>query len=366
MKAIRVPLIFLCLTFSLKSFAILEFNDGVFPEFATSARALAMGNAFISKVDDSSAAFYNPAGLGTIRKTHFHLSNFHIETNKDAMNIATGGKLSDAVSNFSDSFSLDGTRKLLLENTGKLYYSRFHFLPNFTTRYFTAGYLVSRQTRATIGTNAGALFEYSKRTDHGPYVGLNLSLFGGIIKFGATGLLLKRSEVKDEADPNLTVDLQDGDYQKGTAFIVTAGTKLTLPWTYLPTFSAVLRNAGDQTFTGRAAGAPDKVPNAIDVGFSITPQIGRIVRVHFEANYRDIGSETSASATRKIGLGMEIDIARKLFFRFGYGDGFGSGGIGIRTQKVEFDFTSYAVDTTSSEYRGKEDRRFALSISTGF
>jgi hypothetical protein len=40
--------------FSFSSFAI-EFEDGVFPELATSSRALAMGNAFIAKTDDSSS-----------------------------------------------------------------------------------------------------------------------------------------------------------------------------------------------------------------------------------------------------------------------------------------------------------------------
>ena len=32
---------------------------------------------------------------------------------------------------------------------------------------------------------------------------------------------------------------------------------------------------------------------------------------------------------------------------------------------LEFDLTTYAVDTTTSEFRGEEDRRFALSLSFG-
>ena len=47
--------------------AALDFEDHSFPELVTSARALAMGNAYICKVDDSWSAFYNPAGLGTVR-----------------------------------------------------------------------------------------------------------------------------------------------------------------------------------------------------------------------------------------------------------------------------------------------------------
>ena len=63
---------------------------------------------------------------------------------------------------------------------------------------------------------------------------------------------------------------------------------------------------------------------------------------------------------------MELDFARAFFMRLGYGDGFGSAGLGIKTQHLEFDLTTYAVDTTSSEFRGKEDRRFSMSLSYGF
>ena len=87
------------LTYSGNSWSI-GFSDAVFPELATSGRALGMGNAFIARVDDSSAVFYNPAGLGTIRYGHFHLSNFHLETNRGWMNIGTGGGIADASSNF--------------------------------------------------------------------------------------------------------------------------------------------------------------------------------------------------------------------------------------------------------------------------
>jgi hypothetical protein len=52
-------LIFLILVVaSLPVFAKLDFEDAAFPEFVTSARALAMGNAYINKVDDSWSSFY--------------------------------------------------------------------------------------------------------------------------------------------------------------------------------------------------------------------------------------------------------------------------------------------------------------------
>ena len=50
-------------TFSFQLFGAVDFNDGINPEVAPSGRALAMGNAFTSAVDDAMASFYNPGGI---------------------------------------------------------------------------------------------------------------------------------------------------------------------------------------------------------------------------------------------------------------------------------------------------------------
>lgn len=353
--------------FSQAAFAI-DFEDAVFPELATSGRALAMGNAFISKVDDASAAFYNPAGLGTVRYPHLHLSNFHLEVNKGLLSAGTGGAIGDALKNSTKMFSLDGTREVLKDNIGTISHSRFHMLPNFTSRYFSFGYLLAKRSRATVVDLTSTGFEYADRLDHGPYAALNISLFGGVFKAGISTIFLNRKEVIGTADPAATLTIGDNSYKKGNAFIGTAGTKLTLPIVFLPTFSATLHNAFKQDFkNGRGAGVPDSIKQTIDVGFSVTPQIGNNSRIHLEINYKDLSSEfDNVSASRKFLAGMEIDISRVFFIRAGYGDGFGSFGLGVKSKKLEFDLTTYAVDTSSAKFRGKEDRRFALSLSSGF
>lgn len=350
-----------------KLHGMIRFEDGVFPEFVVSGRALAMGNAYISKVDDASSSFYNPAGLGTVRNTHLHLSNFYLETNKGWLDASTSGSLLDAFSSFPQAISLEGTRKVLLEQRGKLSHSRFQVMPNFTTRYLSAGYMLSKQTRAYLGHDATDLFEYSDRLDHGPYGSLNLSIMGGVFKVGATGVFLNRKETYGEADANTKLDLQADDYYKGSALIIIVGGKLTLPIFFLPTFSATLRNATNQVFTGGSGlGTPDDIKKTYDVGFSLTPQIGKTTRVHLEVNYKDVSGENEGvSQTRRIVFGSEFDFARIMFVRFGYGDGFGSAGIGIKSQRLEFDLTTYAVDTTGSDFRGQEDRRFLMSFSYG-
>jgi hypothetical protein len=355
-------ILFLFISLNLKA---IEFLDAAYPELATSARALAMGNAFIAKADDSMAAFYNPAGLGTVRGTRMHISNFAIETNRDWFTIGTKGKLIDAFSNFIEAFGLDGQRKLLLNNKGKIATSRIQFAPNFTARYITMGFFLSQRVRATIGQETGAQFEYAKRLDYGPYTAINLSLFGGVLKLGVTGMFLKRSEAIGTANPNTTLTLTDSNYNKGSSLMTIGGIKLTLPWSMLPTFAVTYHNALGADF-GTEASSPTKIPSQIDAGFSMTPQIGNTTRLHLELNYRDVASAQSGiDMKRKLLFGMEFDFFRRIYFRLGYGDGFGSGGFGFRTQRLIFDFSTYAVDITSNEFRGVEDRRFIFSISAG-
>ncbi len=342
----------------------IDFLDAAYPELATSARGLAMGNAFIAEVEDAMSAFYNPAGLGTVRKARMHLSNFSVETNRDWLAIGTKGSVSDAFSNFFKGFGLDGQRQLLLDNRGKIATNRIQFVPNFTARYISMGFFLSQKTRATIGKEDGAQFEYAKRLDYGPYTALNLSLFGGILKFGLTGMFLKRSEAIGTADPTVTFELKDSDYKKGSMLMTIAGFKLTLPWSFLPTFALTYHNAFHKNFgTGNV---PDMIPQQLDVGFGMTPQIGKFTRMHLEINYRDANNvRPDVSSARKILAGIEFDFFRKLYLRLGYGDGFGSGGFGIRTKRLIFDFSTYAVDTTANEFRGAEDRRFIFTISAG-
>ncbi|MCY4523225.1 MAG: hypothetical protein OXB84_00660 [Halobacteriovoraceae bacterium] len=349
-----------------KTFAM-DFEDAVFPELAVSSRALAMGNTYLAKSDDNYAAFYNPAGLGTVRKTQFHLG-FHLETNRNWINNTTSADYGNFFKRATDSFNLEGTRKLLLERRNRLTFGRLHILPSFTTRYFTTGYLYAKRNKSIIENGPAALFEFAKRTDHGPYGAANLSLHGGIVKLGVMGILLNRKDIQGELPNDVPVALTGRQQRKGSALIMNYGGKITIPITFLPTVAVQYHNAHNKKFKASDGYfAPETIRRTFDAGISITPQIGRYNRVHIEANLRDIGKKyKNVSSTRKIGFGMEFDFLRTFFLRLGYGDGFGTFGIGLKTQSTNFDLTTYAVDTSASGLRGQEDRRLSLSFSYGF
>lgn len=352
---------------SKSSWAALDFEDHAFPEFVTSARALAMGNAYICKVDDSWSAFYNPAGLGTVREPQFHLANLHIEASKGLLDMAGDGPASNIPSNYIKSFDPEELRSKLAEHESKLVHSRLNLFPNFTLRGMTLGYLFSQRNRAIINDDVENKFEIAERRDHGPVFALNASLFGGVLKLGASAVYLIRRDLYDSFGPTDQVVIDDSDYKNGKSLQITGGARLTLPYKFLPTFAAVLRNATNSEFTPSDSGsAPDRIKQSIDLGVSITPQIGKITRLHLEGNLKDANNSYDTDIKRRMAAGMELDFNRRLFFRLGYGDGWGSGGIGVRNRIFIFDLTTYAIDRSLDGFRKQEDRRWVLNISSGF
>jgi hypothetical protein len=344
----------------------LGFEDAVFPELAFSGRALALGSAYIAKVDDSSAAFYNPAGLGTVRKLKFHLSNIHAEVNMGWVKVATGGKITDALKNLPLIQSLNTFAILVKNNPGTLTNTRYQFVPNITGRFFSIGYLFSRKTRMRLKTSATKI-EYADRFDYGPYGSLNLSLFGGIIKVGMTMILLNRHEAQGSKDKD-TFSISESDYNIGSGLFSIGGAKLTLPIAWLPTLAVSLHNAFNKNFSSRQ-GTLAKIKNTIDVGVSLTPKIGGKTRLHMEMNYKDITDQFSlVKPIRKLLIGFEFDFSRSFFLRFGYGDSYGTAGLGFKSKTIDFDLSTYSVnpEPNSNAIRGEEDRRISLSLSSGF
>ena len=367
----RTLLVILAAIFSSGVSARIYFNDGVFPELAVSARALAMGNAYLSKTDDTAAVWYNPAGLGTVRHPRFHLSNLHLEINKGwADALGHGINLKNPLGLFKP----DHVRQLLLKNKGSLYHGRVQMVPHMTLRYFSLGVLYVSRVRGHIGKEDNAPFEFADRRDWGPYLAFNLSFFGGIAKIGLTTIYLNRSEYYSERPADQTFSGRGYDARRGNIILGTAGFRLTLPWEALPTFSLKVNNVLEEEF--KLAGKPRfplAIPRSMDFGFSLTPQISRTTRLHLEFNYRDLTKEFPSNIERRRGVtqsrrpafGMELDFARRMFFRMGYADGFGSLGIGLSQRGVEYHLSTYATETTLSRFHGKQDRRFVLSFSKG-
>jgi hypothetical protein len=360
-------LLFAILFSAQPSYARLYFEDATSPELITSARALAMGNSYSSLVDDSMAAFYNPAGLGTVRGLSFHLTNIHFEMNNGFLDATSGtGNFFDAIGKYDDAFTAGGVRDLLVDNPG-MTHARFNLFPNLTYRWFTIGYLYSQQQRARLESTT-ADFEIAERQDSGPVAAVAFSLFGGVVKFGASAVYLTRKEIYKDTPATLPVTIDKEDYSRGTMTHLTASTRITFPVRYLPTISLVSRNSSDAKWGNEdLAGAPEDIPQTTDVSVSITPILSKGSRIHFEIGRKDLGDKyENVPSQRKLQGGVEWNYRRSIFVRAGFGDGWGSGGFGIRTKNVVFDLSTYAVEASEDGYRKDEDRRFAINLASGF
>ncbi|MBA2404495.1 MAG: hypothetical protein H0V66_06980, partial [Bdellovibrionales bacterium] len=275
--------------------------------------------------------------------------------------------------NYMDSFDPDEMRTMLADEKGSLAHSRFNIFPNLTVRGLTLGYLFSQRNRSIINdvdpdpNNAENTFEIAERRDHGPVMSLSGSLFGGVLKLGASAVYLIRRDLYKSFEPTEQTVIGDDDYQSGKSLQLTAGARVTFPVALLPTFAAVLRNATSNDWDGVSSnGGPDEIEQTVDIGFSITPQVGKRSRLHMEVNLKDLNNAYDTDVKRRIAAGMEMDFNRRLFLRLGYGDGWGSGGLGVRTKSFILDLTTYAVDRSLEGFREEEDRRWVLSISSGF
>jgi hypothetical protein len=285
------------------------------------------------------------------------------------MDVVGDGPAYEIPGNYIDSFDADKMRESLADNQGELAHSRINLFPNITVRGMTLGYMFSQRNRAIINDDTANMFEINERRDQGPVFALNLPLFGGVFKVGASAVYLIRRELEEDYGPTDTINIQDSDYKKGNSLQVTVGGRLTLPVALIPTFSAVVRNTGNAKFAGADETGPDKMERirpTTDVGFSITPQIGKMSRLHLEVNLKDVNDSYNTDFKRRTAFGTEIDFNRRLFIRGGYGDGWGSGGIGVRGRTFALDLTTYAVDRSLEGFREEEDRRWVFSFSSGF
>jgi len=352
----------------------LDFNPVAYPQLATSGRALGLGNAYISKVDDSASSFYNAAGLGTVRPTNFHLTDIHFESSQDYLTMPKGGP-SEFWNGVLGNVTIEGTRVNLLENIGDVSYSRFNILPNFTTRYFSFGYLISQQSRMTILSETSP-YEWIFRLDHGPYAAVNMSFWGGVIKIGAMGIWLNRKELNGCGPKNETIFIEEDDYATGSGFFADLGVRITLPTDWIPAFSLALHNFTSSSFGNIQESRPTVYnPNpkplqnyqtTLDLGVSITPRVGKLSRLHLEADWNDLLQEfDGVDYRRRLLIGAEYDWFRKYFIRLGYVEGYVSGGLGFKSKHFNFSLSTFGAELDPIQWHVKQERRYLIAFDFG-
>jgi len=356
-------LTFLCAVLSSNAWA-----DAVNNEWFSTTRALSMGNVGIASSEDSTTAmFYNPAALTRTKRVNFELLNPQVD-----VGTYSHGNLQD----LTKRIDLGAMRPVLEKFPGKPTYTGASLYPNITAQNFNFGVLMRGEGGAYFsGTN----LHYKSRYLVIPTLGMSLGALGGRFRLGFAARVIQITENDKIANGYAANDNSGGvgfmkDAGEGMGIGLDGGTMLTLPIAMLPTAGFVARNVGDTTFSGSApfgfgsgnVTRRDKIKMTYDVGGSLTPKFGKRSQLVLAADYRDVQDKMEVATMRRINLGMELGLQKKVFFRFGISRGYWTAGIGIASDHGSLDIGSYAEELDRTEFRKVEDRRISIRIGSKF
>ena len=353
---------FLC-SFEARSQEIREFYSGI--------RGVSMGGASIATVNDETALLVNPAGLGKIRDWYGTLLDPELELSNKSDEIHRGKTLSDP-------FNLKGVG---LASEGKpdvYYHAKAQIFPSFIVKNFGIG-LLSHRTLNSIYIPSNGSLDLFYRDDFALAVGYNFRVWGGRIKFGFNAKLISRIELdEDNLNPSPSENLDrealinTGRLKEGVGTSFDTAILLALPWTFLPTASAVVRDVGgtsfDKTQNQRlsATARPTTQKQDMDVAVALFPIHANQTRSSWTLEYRKIltnSEETDKS--RYMHGGFEFNFSDIFFLRGGYHQKYWTAGFEIASEHLQFQFASYGEDIKIRN-DSREDRRYSAKIALRF
>ncbi len=357
-RPLKVFFFFLALTaVSVPAFAA-EFDF-----FYRGIRPLGMGDAFTALANDENAAFYNPAGLDSVKKGRVEPFPLTVEYS------ANTPKLISDMSNI-DTGNLPATTDTLRKYIGKPQYVRASLFPNYTRRGFQVGVL------------AQAKFKGEVHQPSYPYVDVNGGVDGaGVVAFsrgfdarqgkdrlsvGITGMFVQRNGISrrytatDIADKNYDFS---NDLKTGSAFGFNLGAIYQFKkWPFKPAVGLAIQNFGDMDF-GRDVG---KVKQAINFGVSISDFIWKFpTTIAFD--YKDVAANLGGDKDKgkRVYLGAEIDLHKMFTVRTGLNQGYVSFGAELRIWVIKLAYARYSEEVGA--YAGqKSDERNVFLLSVGW
>jgi hypothetical protein len=110
MKSGSYLILFIILTFLTATAYSQTLTDALrlgYPGIGSSARALGMGNSYIGLSDDATAGYFNPAGLGLLKKMEFSGGLDYSNFSNDATLNSNGTQIGQSSNNTASSTSLD-------------------------------------------------------------------------------------------------------------------------------------------------------------------------------------------------------------------------------------------------------------------
>lgn len=320
----------------------------------TSARAAALGGAFLGLADDgASGLMYNPAALGKLKRPHFEPLNFQFMFNS--------GVVSTFTSSVHKATSLPSISPVLAENPQLGIGSGASIFPNFSFRGFGFGFLYQAEM---LGKDLGnGDIRYRSLYQLIPTAGGAIRLARGIVRIGYSVQWVNQASGDVTVATTSASGYSEG-LNKGSALSHNLGFALTFPFRLLPAFNIVARNIGGAKFkdtsivplTGASAGSITSEEMTIDASFSVKPKTGKGSHVDFIIEGKDLTNRSGMTLLKRISGGLEFSFREKFYLRGGYGSGYPSAGIGIKSRRASFSLTWYSEELGTSAVKDRDTR----------
>jgi hypothetical protein len=324
------------------------------PENWYTARALGMGGAFSSVVDDSTALFYNPAGLDRINDIHVTLLGLNAGT--DNLN------LNSTYSNISGSNYANVIRQYYGQN---LWAVANDYLA-ISGRGFAFAAYTALVANFYLSNPAFPNASVNVAGDYGASTGFAIPLLpDNVLRLGVVAKRITRYGGQINLTPSSLVSLSNTQITNlinnyGTGYGADAGLLLEMPTGIRPTFSFVWHDIGQTAFIQGGGTSPlAPINNDLVAGLScLFGGNGFSVRPAFDYEYLN---DSANQVGKKIHVGAEFSLAN-LVFRGGLNQGYWTLGAGVDLKFLKIDAATYGEELET--YPGQmEDRRYLVQAT---
>ncbi len=333
-------------------------------EFYNGIRSLGMGGASVAVANDETALVANPAALAKLRDMYITLIDVEGSVSAEAEEIIG----LDVIKAVDPQFTLGKANA----NLDRHLQVRAHVFPSIVFPYFGFGLYDKYEVNAEV-VSADNVFKYDYTNDYAGVLGFGVPIAGGVVKIGASGRAINRTEVhRDDIDPAAT-GLRIKDLaSSGVGFAADAGLMIALPIAWLPTLGATYRDIGRTSYNYQkgmfmsTTERPDSTPETIDVGLSISPMLGKRVRSIWTLELRDVlDVAEEKNYMRRAHGGFEINYADALFFRGGWHQHYYTAGLELAIANYQFQAATYGEDIGTVD-EPREDRRYVIKFAFRF
>lgn len=325
-------------------------------------RWLGRGNAGVAVVDDGSALFYNPAGLGRNQKYDFQFINPVLGISASTItNISAASSLGGGGSSISQKFSPFLGEPLAVDGGS---------FPNLAVPNFAFGGFYLLDSRIEYRNPVSPEINIEERDDMGVIGGMGFEVFEGL-SLGVSLRWAKRRTIYQGITGSslisLTTNSLAGFSILGTGWAVNAGAQYRLMLSESQSFSLglAIEDLGNTVY--RSSLGSSKSPGmqimAVNVGVAYE-LVTSLIDIKFLFDARNLGDGDYYSTGKLLHQGVEVSLLG-FDIRGGYYQGYWSAGLSFRQIPfLRIDFSSYAEELDRS-LGIRENRMYVMSLSLG-